>query len=1813
MKNTTVKLPGYEIIEQIYTGSRTLVYRGQQAANKQPVIIKVLRNEYPSFSELIQFRNQYTIAKNLDLPGIVKAYSLETYGNGLALVLEDFGGISLSNYATTPLELDKFFPIAISITQTLEKLYHNRIIHKDIKPANLLINPNTKEVKITDFSISSLLPRENQGIQNLNFLEGTLAYISPEQTGRMNRGIDYRTDFYSLGVTFYKLVTGQLPFSTTDPMELVHCHIAKQPIAPIEVNPAIPQMVSDIILKLMAKTAEDRYQNAYGISHDLGICYQQWQKSGKITSFELRKRDISDRFVIPEKLYGRETEVATLLAAFDKVSQGTTEMMLVAGYSGIGKTSVVNEVHKPIVRQRGYFISGKFDQFKRNIPFSAFVQAFQSLMHQLLTESAAQLKVWQANILSALGENAQVIIDVIPELERIIGKQPPVPELPGSTAQNRFNLLFQKFIHVFTAEEHPLVIFLDDLQWADSASLKLIQLLISEANTGYLLVIGAYRDNEVSSAHPLTITLDEIRKAIKSRQEDRVKVSQITLNPLNISSLNFLVSDTLNCQLERAFPLTELIFQKTKGNPFFATQFLKLLYEDKLITFDTTCHYWQCNITEVRSLSVTDDVVEFMALQLQKLSDDTQNVLKLAACIGNKFDLLTLSTALEKSEAETAAFLWEALQEGLILPNSDVYKFFQDEKLVDVTASKTISVDYHFLHDRVQQAAYFLIPSSQKQSTHFKIGQLLLSRTSEEEREEKIFEIVNQLNYGTGLLVEQTERYELAQLNLIAGRKAKTSTAYAAAVGYLATGRQLLAANSWQTQYELTLTLHVEAAEAAYLNTDFEQMEELANIVLQNARTLLDKLKLYEVQLSACTAQVQPKQAVEMGLAVLQLLGVNFPVQPTPTDIQQRLAETGLLFSDRKIADFINLPEMVVLEKQAALRILSGLVSPAYITAPVLLPLIVLEMVHLSVQHGNAPLSAFAYGLYGLILSGVVQDIETGYEFGKLALALVERFNANSLKTKIFYTVAAHILYGKHHIKETLPLLREGYSRGLETGELETGYSAKEISQFSYLAGQELTELEQEVRIYSKALSQLRQEAALNYNQIIHQAILNLLGRAENPDLLIGEAYNEAKMLPFHTKVNDRNGLHYFHFHKLIICYFFGDSHQALANTLQAEQHLDAVTGMLNVPTFYFYDSLVRLAVYADEPTEHLMKVKSNQEKLQKWAHHAPMNFLHKFHLVEAELCRVLGQHVEAIEAYDRSINLAQENGYVNEQALANELAAKFYLSWGKQKIAQTYLIDAYYCYARWGAKAKVEQLEKEHLPLLAPILRSENTNRAANTRHLGVESISSSSREISQVLDLSSVLKASQAISGEIVLDKLLSTLMKIVIENAGAQKGALILSNKDSLAIEAIAVSSSTEVTLLSSISLEFGLEIPITAINYVRHTKEALVLDDATAQTTFAADPYIQLHQPKSMLCAPLLEQGKLIGIFYLENNLTTGAFTHDRLEVLKLLCSQAVISLENALLYDNLETANQQLAAANSQLEDYSHTLEEKVAQRTAALKAIQQQVIAKEKLASLGALAAGIAHELRNPLNFVNNYAEGSVELTEELLIEIDNQSEHLDADTADYIKQMLTDIKDNAAAIHNHGQRAESIIQSMMQHARTDSGQHQPADLNALLDQALEWACHSKQVKDNHFNVTIHKNYDASIGQLEVVEADLNRALINIIDNACYAIALKQQDAQQQTNNEGATFTPTLWLTTRTLEEAVEIRIRDNGIGIAPAIAEKIFNPFFTTKPAGEGTGLGLSLTHDIIVGQHNGTLKVESELKVYTEFIMTLPRAISV
>jgi predicted ATPase/signal transduction histidine kinase len=1803
-------LNDYCVTSQIYEGSRTLVYRGYRR-NSVPksVVLKLLRSEYPSFRELEQFRNQATIAQKLDIPGVIQTYGLESYQNRDILVMEDFDGISLKqaiaiwrddvaiSVGVAPgVWVPRFFTIALQVVIALDGLYRHQVIHKDIKPANILINLETHQVKVIDFSIASSLSQKIPTLGNTIGIEGTLAYVSPEQTGRTKRTIDYRTDFYALGVTFFELLTGELPFTSNDPMEMLHCHLAIQSPMAHEINPEVPPILSAIVSKLMAKNAEDRYQSAIGLQKDLTICWEQWLKTGEMISFELGQQDISDRFVLSQKLYGREQDVEALLTVFHRVANrdtalghmGRSELVLVTGPSGIGKTAVIHQLHPWILGQQGYFIQGKFDQFQRNVPFSALVQALRDLMTQLLCQSNAQVERWKLMILRALGENAAVIVEVIPELVNLIGVQPPAIELSGSASQNRFNVLFQKFIQVFTTKDHPLVLFLDDLQWADLATLRLMQVLMDESSC-HLLVIATYRDTEVSRAHPLIQTIDEIQKM-------GTVITPIALSPLTIEALNQLVADSLFLKANSTRSLSEFINTITQGNPFFSSQLLKSWHEDGFIIFDWNIQSWTFELLEIQAKTQTQDMVELISTKLQKLPLATQSALKFAACIGSSFELSMVSMISEQSPMDMALQLYPALQEGLVSLYAEQAES-QDLSLPTQT--------YQFLHDRVQQAAYGLIPDHEKPTTYLKIGQLILSNTPEAAREEQIFAIVNPLNYGSALLINLADREELAQLNLIAGRKAMAATAYPSALSYLTQGIALLNEHPWQYQYSLTLALHELAIEASSLSASFELMEHLIESLLCNAECNLDRIGTYDIQIQSYSSQNRLLDAIQIAQKALNSLGFIVSMDPSQLDVPEAFQTTAHLLLDRSTVSLANLPTMTDPNQLAIMRIVMKVMPAVFLAIPPLYPILILSQVNASIQHGNSPFSPLCYACYGMLLNGILKKTKIANEFSELASQLASKLDSKDLMARTSFVIANFLTHSTVHVRDARSLLLDSYQTSIETGNIEyVGYCLQNLCNNSYLMGQELVSLEKEIRAYIKVLESSKQITNLNYCQIFRQAVLQFSTPIDRSGQLSGEACNEAELLPLLLEAHDLTGLHFFYFHKLILSYCFGDFANAYAYATEGRQYLAGGTGLITTPVYYFYASLAALAMYSMENSaEILQQVADNQIELKHWADHAPMNHLHKFYLVEAERYRILGIRAEAIEFYDQAIAFAKEYRYLNEEALAYELAGRFYLMWGKETIAQSYFTQAYYSYGRWGAIAKVQDLEDRYPQLLKLILNPHSDRTILNeTISIGNSSYrtnTSRHQDISHQLDLKTVVKALQVLSSEIELEKLLTVLMQSMITHAGAENCILLLSDQENWLLSS--QSTNTESIVLQSMPIQMDHLIPQSIIHYVTRTSETLVLDDASRETSFAYDPYIMAHRPKSLLCAPICQQGRLIGVLYLENNLMARAFTCDRLEILNLLTAQAAISLQNAQLYNTLEQKVQQ---RTQEIHDQNQYL----SQTLLELQQTQSQLIQTEKMSSLGQMVAGVAHEINNPVNFIHGNLKYTSDYAKQLLDTIQiyqscypdplpEVQEQLQSIDLDFLRE---DFPKTLSSMRMGTDRIRTIVLSLRNFSRLDEAEMKPVDIHEGLDSTLLILQHRLTAK-NRPNIRVSKNY----GQLPKVicfASQLNQVYMNLLSNAIDAMTLDKDTLSSD-------IIPEITIQTElTPESTIEIRISDNGNGIPESLYQKIFDPFFTTKPIGSGTGLGLFISYQIVVEKHQGKLTCRSSVNQGTEFTVEIP-----
>lgn len=1492
-------IANYKILSMIYESPNSLIYRAIDHSSQQSVILKVLKKDYPIPAELTRYKQEYEITRSLNIGGAIAAYDLLPYGNTLAIVLEDFGGIALANLmGSRNIELSRFLRLAIQITEALGEIHVANIIHKDINPSNIVCNLATGQLKIIDFGISTTFTRENPTLQ-CSLMEGTLAYMSPEQTGRMNRVLDYRTDFYSLGVTFYWLLTQRLPFETSDVLELVHCHLAKHPVPPHAVDGQIPAMLSDIVMKLLAKMAEERYQSAMKVKMDLEECLTQLQQTGRISPFALARDDIPDRLKISQKLYGRDPELATLLSTFEQVASGEpppaqARMLLISGYAGIGKSVLIQELYKPVTQKQGYFIAGKFDQFQRNIPYSAVVAAFQSLVRQLLTESETQLLQWRENLLAALGGNGQVAIDLIPEIEQIIGCQPAVRTLEAKETQNRFNTVFQSLLEVFCQPAHPLVLFLDDLQWADLASLKLIELMMTNRKAKHLLVLGAYRDNEVHANHLTMLTIERL-------MDQGVAITNIVLNALKIDEVIELLVDTLFCSQDYVTPLADLVFKKTFGNPFFINEFLKTIHQENLLKFDQAQKCWQWDMAQIEALSITENVVDLMVGRLRKLSATTQKAISLAACIGNRFDVNTLATIHEKSVPEIFRDLFPAIQAELIQSCSGLETTAEQEPL----ESSLFIRDYRFRHDRVQQAAYMLIDEAEKSIVHHRIGKLLLANLSKKEYGEKIFTLADHLNQGQSLIEGDDEKIMLAKLNLEAGKKAKEAIAYMASRNYLVLAKEGLPGDIWTLQYTMARDLYKELIEIEYLNGNFHQSQLLIEVALQQSKTSLDRADFYYLQITHYTLLGRISDAVEAGRNGLRTLGIDLPMGNLDVVFQDEFSAYQASLGDREVSSLYNHHEMIIPEKRAALKILIRILPVAWVLNPSLMFVVGAKMVSLNIEYGHMEKSPTGYACFGVINAHLLRNYHLAYQYGCLSVKLSDKYKNLSSNVGARQFHASMIMPWLQHIKFSEQVNTDSIDAGLQVGDLQpVAYSLTYNIYNLIYQGRNLNLLLKEI---DRSLEFSRESKnQWSFDCIMAAKILvgNLLGITATQQCFDLEETSEANFLETCTDHKSPAAICFYYIFKAeVLCLY--ECPSALSLLQQSAEWLDYIPGTISIAKHNFYYSLTLLSWCDDAATEdsdrHWQQLETNQLHMKEWADNCPENFLHKYLLIAAEMFRVSGKWLQAINSYDQAIESAKENEFVHDEALANEFAAKFWLGRNKAEFAQFYMRKAHQCYQIWGAKRKIERLEETYPQWFSPGLKVSS----------GMATFSNTVQRSTESLDLSTVLKATQAISSEIVLESLIKKLVEIAIENAGAQKGCLILKHEGDWVLESQGGVDQSQVTILQSTPVDAtdpnrstGI-LPATIINYVLHTQETVVLNDAAREGQFVNDPYIVAANSKSILCTPLLNQGQLRGVVYLENNLTTGAFTADRVGLLNILSAQAAISIDNSRLYQNLE--------------------------------------------------------------------------------------------------------------------------------------------------------------------------------------------------------------------------------------------------------------------------------------------------------------------
>ena len=1819
-------------------GERVFCRRESRVDGNRAAVLAVLPvAEHPTPATLDRLAREYGLKVELDGAWAARPLELVRERDRIMLVLEDSSGEPLDRLFEVPMDVRSFLRVAIPIAAALTQVHRRGLIHKDIKPANILVNRLNGEVKLTGFGIASRLPRERQAPAPPESIAGTLAYMAPEQTGRMNRSIDARSDLYALGVTLYQMLTGSLPFTAAEPMEWVHCHIARKPVPPSERLETVPAVVSALILKLLAKSAEERYQTAAGLERDLRRCLAAWEAQHRIDAFPLGEEDTSDRLLIPEKLYGREREIETLLAAFDRVvTSGRPELVLVSGYSGIGKSAVVNELHKALVPPRGLFASGKFDQYKRDIPYATLAQAFQTLIRPLLGKSDAELAGWRDALREALGPNGRLVTDIVPELKLLIGEQPPIMELPPQQAQSRHQMVFRRFLGVFARPEHPLTLFLDDLQWLDAATLDMLVDLLTQGDVQRLLVIGAYRDNEVDSTHPLMRKLDAIRKA-------GTFVQEISLAPLGQEDLGRLISDTLSCGSSHAAPLAQLVHEKTGGNPFFAIQFISTLVEEGLLRFDHETSRWHWELDRIHAKAYTDNVVDLMVGRLIRLPLETQAALQQLACLGNVAKITTLSVVLGKSEDDVRSILWEAVRLELVEQLEGAYKF---------------------IHDRVQEASYSLIPEQSRAEVHLRIGRLLAARTPADKREETIFEIVNQLNRGAALITSPDEREQLAELNLLAGQRAKVATAYASALTYLTEGEAMLPENSWVRRHELSFALALHQGECEFLTGSLAKAEQRLAALSSRAANTVERATVACLRADLYTTLDQGSRAIAVGLDYLRHLGIDW--SPHPTDEEAR-REYELVWSQlgrRTIESLIELPLMSDPATVATMDVLAKIGLPAFYTDANLIGLITCRAVNLSLERGNCDASCSVYVWLSMVAGPTFGDYRSAvYRFGQLGFDLVERRGLTRFQPRTYMDFGGSVLPWTRHVRAGRDLVRCALDAANKLGDLTcAAHCGNQLNTNLLAAGDPLDEVQTEAERGLAFAQKARFGITIDFIATQLALIRTLRGLTPTFGSFDDEQFDERRIeRRFSENPDLAFGECWYWIRKLQARFLAGDYSSAIEASSKAQRLLWAPVSMLENTEYHFYGALSQAAscdsAAAGEPQQRqLDAIAAHHKQLQIWAANCPDNFENRAALVGAELARLERRDADAMRLYEQAIRSARDNGFVHNEALANEIASRFYAARGFEKIAQVYLKDARYGYLRWGADGKVRQLDEMY-----PRLREEE-RAPGPTGTIGAPV---------EHLDLATVIKVSQAVSSEIVLEMLIDTLMRTAVEQAGAERGLLIVPRGAEQRIEAEATTGGDTVVVELRDQPVTAAVLPESVLHYVVRTRESVILDDATVQPTFGADPYLRQRHARSILCLPLVKQFKLIGVLYLENTLASHVFTPARISVLELLASQAAISLENARLYDDLqerEAKIRRLVDSNivgvvfwdlqGRITDANQAFLDMIGYAREDLVAgwlrwteltppewrdADEQIVAELKAAGtlpplekeyfrkdgsrVPVLIARALFEWKpdEGVSFIvdmtdRKRAEEKLRASEQRLV--DAQMElarvtrvttlgELTASIAHEVNQPLAGVVANAHACLNwldretpnletarrslkwvieDGHRASEVIRRVRTLANKAGFEKVPLDINEVVREVIVLV--QRELASHQVSLQI----DLAPTELTIMgdRVQLQQVVINLVINGIEAM-------------QSVTDRPRELVIRSRLDDTqqVLVSVTDCGIGISAENADRLFNAFFTTKSS--GMGMGLSICRSIMEA-HGGRLWATANIPHGATFQFTLP-----
>ncbi|MDI1445447.1 AAA family ATPase [Polyangium sp. 6x1] len=1364
--------------------------------------------------------------------------------------------------APPALDLEPWLRAAIASADAIAKLHQSGLIHQNIRPQTLRLEPGggVELVGAEGYELTAAMV--------LSLPLDALPYIAPEQTGRLDAAIDHRVDLYSLGVLLYELCAGALPFHAEDAVGWLHCHVARAPRPLADAAPGTPAIVSEIVMRLLAKSPDERYQSARGLTHDLERCLSELLAHGHIEPFPLGAQDVWDKLRAASRMYGRRAELAALHEILERVREtGMREVVVVKGPSGIGKSAILRELQREAGSGRAAFLWGTFEEQRRDIPYATLGQAFEGLIRQIIASTDAELAAVRQELAAALGDNGQLIIGLVPQIQLVIGKQPPVVPLPPAEARTRLHQTFRAFVSVFASRERPLVLVLDNLQWADFASLELLQHILTQPEGRSLLLIGTERDDDASE--PVQAMLREIQNA-------GVAVHERVILPLERADLIELVIDLFACERKDAEPLAALLWTKTGGNPFFAAQLLGALHQDQLIRFDTRRWAWVWNIAELEAKEITDDMVELVLGKLRRLPQATLELLKLAACIGGEFAVSLLGTLSERTPEEVRRALESALTEGLLLQRPDGYKF---------------------MHTRVHQAAYSMIQEQERAGLHLRLGWLLLERTPESERDALLFDIVNQLNLGASRALTTEERRRIAELDLAAGRKAKAASAARAAAAYLSTGMSLLPPDAWDVEYALTYDLSLELAGSEFMNARVEEAERLCATIVSRAHTPVERSAAHRLQIQLAIAQVNNARAIEVALSCLRELGVNLPERPTQDDVRAELTAMRAALHGRAIEDLIDLPAMTDPSMVAAMQVLSSAYPAAVYAAMAFADLTAARMVRLSIEHGITPASVAGLSYLGSLLCVSFGEFHEGYRFGKLAFELGRRPGLGDYAPPAVGGFSTTILPWSRHMREALEPLRYAFKIARESGQLLYATICLVQNVMILIALGEPLEAAYEATLTAFEFANNANYGFLAENiRLLQRFIRCLCGDTERFGSLSGDDFDEAAFAVHLRESNIPLVRLLFHTYQLVARYLAYDYEGALASSQAAEELFHArVYGVSDAECcLYTALTLVALLERAEEKEKEKLRAQLDacEATLRRWAASCPDNFACRHALLTAEIAQLEGRDHDASTLYDRAIREARAAGFIQIEALACELAGRFSLRRGLAVVPAAFLREARTCYARWGARGKVKQLEALHPDLLVETRRESGPTPAAS----------------SEPIDTLTAAKASAAISSDMSPDQLLATLMRILIEHAGAQRACLLLPSAGTLGVAADVTSDQdgVRVDIPRGARVPSAVSFPLSVAHYVRRTREKLMLDDVAAQGMFSSDPYLSKAPPKSMLCAPIVRRGEVAGILYLENNLARGVFTARRLALLEFL---SAVSLENALLAADLarETA------------------------------------------------------------------------------------------------------------------------------------------------------------------------------------------------------------------------------------------------------------------------------------------------------------------